>query len=171
MMRMNKDKMAALLLMLLGVGAVLEGRSHSIGTLTQMGSGYFPVALGLILLVIGGLILVTASPVEEEKPLPALIGADEQESAHLSLDHCPDPDLRGIACIIMSVISFILLGHFFGLVPATFASVFIAAIGDRTSSLREAVLLSVLMCALAIGLFHYVLHIQFPLLQWPALKV
>ena len=170
-MRMNKDKMAALLLMLLGLGAVLEGRSHSIGSLTQMGSGYFPVALGLILLGIGGLMLITASPVEEEKPLTALIGADEQETAHLSLDHCPDPDLRGIVCIIASVIGFIILGHYFGLVPATFASVFIAAIGDRTATLREAVLLGLLMCVLAIGLFHYVLHIQFPLLQFPVLKV
>ena len=170
-MRMNKDKMAALLLMLLGLGAVLEGRSHSIGSLTQMGSGYFPVALGLILLAIGGLMLITASPVEEEKPLTTLIGADAQETAQLSLDHCPAPDLRGIACIIASVLAFIFLGHGFGLVPATFASVFIAAIGDRTASLRESVSLGLLMCALAIGLFHFVLHIQFPLWHLPNLKV
>ena len=169
-MRLNKDKIAGLLLMLLGLGAIMEGRTHSIGSLTQMGSGYFPVALGLVLAVIGFLILVTAAPHTEEKPLSALIGADEKETAHLSLDHCPEPDLRGISCIVASIVGFILIGHNFGLLPATFASVFIAAIGDRTASLREAVLLALLMCALAVGLFHFVLHIQFPLFQLPVWK-
>ena len=94
----------------------------------------------------------------------------EKETAHLSLDHCPAPDLRGISCIVASIVGFILIGHNFGLLPATFASVFIAAIGDRTASLREAVLLALLMCALAVGLFHFVLHIQFPLFQLPVWK-
>jgi hypothetical protein len=169
-MRLNKDKLAGLLLMLLGLGAVLEGRAHSIGSLTQMGSGYFPVALGLILLGIGFLILVTAAPESEEKPLSALIGADDKETAHLSLDHCPPPDWRGISCIIVSIVGFIVIGHYLGLVPATFASVFVAALGDRTASLREALVLGLVMCALAIGLFHYVLHIQFPLFQFPLWK-
>ena len=165
-MGLNKDKIAGLLLILLGSGAVMEGRTHSIGTLTQMGSGYFPVALGLLLAGIGFLILVTAAPQEADKPLSALIGADDKETAHLSLDHCPKPDWRGISCIIASIVGFILIGHTMGLVPATFASVFVAAVGDRSASLREAVLLALVMCALAIGLFHYVLHIQFPLFQF-----
>lgn len=90
-MRLNKDKLAGMLLMFLGLGAVLEGRAHPIGSLTQMGSGYFPLALGLILVGIGLLILVTAAPQSEEKPLSSLIGADDKETAHLSLDHCPPP--------------------------------------------------------------------------------
>ena len=165
-MSLNKDRIAGLLLMILGIGAVMEGRTHPIGSLTQMGSGYFPVALGLVLVVIGCLILVTATQHSDDQTLSSVIGASETDTTPISLDHCPPPDVRGIGCIILSVVSFIALGHSLGLVPATFASVFIAAIGDRSASLREATLLAALMCALAIGLFHYVLHIQFPLFQF-----
>jgi hypothetical protein len=45
-----------------------------------------------------------------------------------------------------------------------------AAMGDRTSTYREAAILSLLMCALAVGLFHTVLHVQFPLIQFPFWK-
>jgi Tripartite tricarboxylate transporter TctB family len=169
-MSLNKDKIAGLVLMILGLGAVIEGRGHTIGTLTQMGSGYFPVALGLVLVGIGFLIFVTASQGGQEKPISALVKLEEKEPAPLNLDHCPAPDFRGIGCIIASIICFISIGQAFGLVLATFASVFIAAIGDRTANLREAFMLALVMCALAIGLFHYGLHIQFPLFQFSLWK-
>ena len=166
-MSLNKDKIAGLLLILLGLGAYLEGRTHSLGTLTQMGSGYFPVALGLVLVLIGCLLFVTASPDIADEPAAQPHATDPVEPPHLSLDHCPPPDWRGIGCIVGSVISFIGIGHWFGLIPATWVCVFMAAMGDRTSTYREAAILSLLMCALAVGLFHTVLHVQFPLIQFP----
>ncbi len=169
-MSLKKDRIAGLVLVLLGLGAYLEGRTHSLGTLTQMGSGYFPVALGLVLVVLGLLLFVTASTDSAENPVVQPLAADTHEPPHLSLDHCPPPDWRGIGCIIGSVISFIGIGHFFGLIPATWVCVFMAAMGDRTSTYREAAILSLLMCALAVGLFHTVLHVQFPLIQFPFWK-
>ena len=169
-MGLNKDKIAGLLLVFLGIGAYLEGRTHSLGTLTQMGSGYFPVALGLILVLIGFLLFVTATPYHRDDPATQLSDVDDKDPPHLSLDHCPPPDWRGVSCIIGSVISFIGVGHFFGLIPATCICVFMAAMGDRTSTYREAAALSLLMCALAAGLFHGILHVQFPLLQFPFWK-
>ena len=169
-MSLNKDKIAGLLLVILGIGAYLEGRSHSLGTLTQMGSGYFPVALGVVLVLIGLLLFVTSSPDGQDKPAVPPAATDLNDPPHLSLDHCPPTDWRGVSCIIGSVISFIWVGHLFGLIPATWICVFMAAMGDRTSTYREAAILSLLMCALAVGLFHTVLHVQFPLIQFPFWK-
>ena len=166
-MILNKDKIAGILLVFLGIGAYLEGRTHSLGTLTQMGSGYFPSALGLVLVLIGFLLFVTATPYHRDSPAIKLSDVDDNDPPYLSLDHCPPPDWRGVGCILGSVISFIGVGHFYGLIPSTFICVFIAAMGDRTSTYREAAVLSLLMCALAAGLFHGILHVQFPLIQFP----
>ncbi|MEJ0045599.1 MAG: hypothetical protein WDN04_05275 [Rhodospirillales bacterium] len=41
------------------------------------------------------------------------------------------PEWRGWICIVASVLAFVVLGKYGGLLPATFAIVFIAALGDR----------------------------------------
>jgi len=49
----NRDFYAGALMMLIGLGACLEGLTYKLGTLTHMGPGFFPVALGVILVVLG----------------------------------------------------------------------------------------------------------------------
>ena len=53
-----------------------------------------------------------------------------------------------------------------GLVPATFALVFISALGDRTHTLRSALLLSVFVTAIGIVIFSWGLELQFPMFSW-----
>ena len=48
-------------MLLLGLGAILQGRNYSIGTLSRMGPGFFPVALGVILALAGVAIAISAS--------------------------------------------------------------------------------------------------------------
>ncbi|MCJ9713295.1 tripartite tricarboxylate transporter TctB family protein, partial [Bordetella hinzii] len=50
--------------------------------------------------------------------------------------------------------------------PATFAIVFISALGDRTNTLKQALLLSVSMCVIAVVVFWWALQLQLPLFRW-----
>jgi len=143
----TKDRLGALLLLLLGFGVITEGRSYSVGNLTRMGPGYFPVALGIVLMAIGAVLLVTSW---KEKG-----------------DEAPEiPDLRGTVLILLGVVAFVVLGSHGGLVPATFASVFIASMGDRQNTVRDAALLGAGMTVTSAVLFHWALQMQFPLFAW-----
>lgn len=62
--------------------------------------------------------------------------------------------------------AFILIGKFGGLVPATFALVFISAMGDRQHTVRSAALLAVGVTLLGVAVFSWALQLQFPLFRW-----
>jgi hypothetical protein len=73
------------------------------------------------------------------------------------------PDIRGAACIVCGVLAFLILGAYAGLVPATVGCVFVAALGDRSMSVRGAIVLSVGITVFTVALFVYGLNVQFPL--------
>ena len=76
------------------------------------------------------------------------------------------PDIRGGICIILGILAFLLFGEYGGLLPATFAIVFISALGDRDNTLTEALLLSLAMSFIAVVVFWWALKLQLPLFQW-----
>ena len=76
------------------------------------------------------------------------------------------PDWRGWACILGGVIAFVVLGAYGGLMPATFASVFIAAMGDRQNTVKGAAILSAVLTVFCLVVFHFGLSLQLPLFQW-----
>jgi hypothetical protein len=49
----SKDTLAGGLMLLVGLGAALQGMSYSMGTLAAPGPGLFPAALGVLLMPIG----------------------------------------------------------------------------------------------------------------------
>ena len=147
----NQDYYGGALVMLVGLATFFGGMHYQIGTLQRMGPGFFPTAIGVILTAIGLLIAVSARP-----------GTSSAEN-HVRVRA---PDLRGALCILGGLGAFILLGDHFGLVPATFAAVFIAAVGDRQNTLKDAALLAIGMVVLAVVLFHWALQLQIELFQW-----
>ena len=134
----------------LGLGVILQGSNYTMGTLSRMGPGFFPVALGVLLVFLGLLVLVASGFSED----------DEDE------DHIGPPEWRGWLCIIGGVIAFIILGKYGGLVPATFALVFISSLGDRTHTLLTALALSVFVTIIGIIIFSWALELQFPMFRW-----
>ena len=138
------------LMMLIGLGAIVQGSSYKIGSLTAMGSGFFPVALGAILVLLGTWIAATAHRVPHEA------ATGEKESL----------EWRGWFCILGSVVAFVVLGKYGGLLPATFAVVFISALGDRDNSWLNALLLAVAMSIVCVVVFWWALQLQFPLFTW-----
>ncbi|WP_422087126.1 tripartite tricarboxylate transporter TctB family protein [Variovorax sp.] len=153
--RFKKDYYGGALLIVIGLAAVYAGIGYRVGELAHMGPGFFPVALGALLALTGLLIAVSA---RGEKP------ASEEAVSH---GHPVGmPDIRGGVCIILGILAFLLFGEYGGLLPATFAIVFISALGDRDNTLTEAVLLSLAMSFIAVVVFWWALKLQLPLFQW-----
>jgi hypothetical protein len=147
----KRDFYAGGLMTLLGAAVTLDSLTYTLGTLTHMGPGMFPLMLGVTLTFVGVLILGTAvvTPLgDDERILPA------------------KPEWFAWACILAGPVAFIILGEFFGLVPATFACVFIPALGDRTATLKGSAILAAGVTVFGVGLFSYILKIPFPLLKW-----
>jgi hypothetical protein len=146
--RMNKDRVSGALLVLLGAGIVLQAFSYRMGSLTRMGAGFIPAVLGTLLLLAGIAIAATAEPAD--------FGTSESAPTQW----------RGWICILAAVLAFVVVGSHGGLVPATFVTVFIASLGDRQNSLRDAALLALGVTLAGILIFSIGLQMQFPLFTW-----
>jgi putative tricarboxylic transport membrane protein len=149
-LRLKRDYYAGALMILLGLVAAHDGAGHDIGNLHQMGPGYFPIALGVLLVILGILIAGTASS-----------GAPTDEEAAL-----PHGEWRGWFCIVAGPALFIALGRQTGMLPATFACVFVSALGDRETTLKGAAILAAGVTAFGVMVFHYLLKLPMPILTW-----
>jgi len=150
----KRDFYAGGLVILLGLVMALKGPTYRLGTLMHMGPGFLPTALGVILIFLGILIAGTAlgvPPGEDENILP------------------PHPEWLGWACILAGPLCFMLFGSFFGLIPGTFACVFVSALGDRKATLKSAAILAAVVTVFGVGLFSYLLQIPMQLLTWRGL--
>jgi hypothetical protein len=147
----NRDYYGGGLMLLFGLGAIYEGMSYRIGSLVRMGPGFFPVALGVILALIG---------------VAIMLGARADASAVAEKEENLRPEWRGWICISLGIMAFVLIGQYGGLVPATFAVVFISALGDRQNTIKSALILSLVMCVVCVAVFWYALQVQFPLFRW-----
>ncbi|OWT73379.1 MULTISPECIES: tripartite tricarboxylate transporter TctB family protein [unclassified Achromobacter] len=140
-------------MILTGLGAIYGAISYNIGTLNHMGPGFFPAAVGSLLVLTGILIALGA---RSDKPKEQVPGGH----AHGM------PDVRGGVCILLSIVAFIVIGEYGGLLPATFAITFISALGDRKNTLFQSILLSLAMVVIAIVVFWWALQLQLPLFRW-----
>jgi hypothetical protein len=147
----KQDVLGGLLLLLIGAGTVWEARGLSIGHLTEMGAGYFPIVLGCILAFLGVVLLAGG--------LMSRTGSEDGAKFI-------KPDWRGCSAIVGGLLAFLIAGWRFGLAPATFSCVLIAAMGDRDTTLKGALMLATAMTVFTVGLFAYGLQIQFPVWRW-----
>ena len=144
----NKDRVSGIVLLVLGLAIVAQGLEYRMGALTRMGAGFVPVVLGTLLALVGVAIWVTAEPGDfgTAKSMPT--------------------EWRGWLCVLGGVLAFVVFGAYGGLVPATFLSVFIAALGDRGNSVRAAALLAAGITVAGVLIFVYGLSMTFPLFTW-----
>jgi hypothetical protein len=157
MNKLTKDHVGGGLLLVVGIAVVVAGVGYGVGTLRSMGSGFFPVVLGVLLALIGTALLFSAGRVPG-----GAAGTPPAETAHLA---GPVVQWRGWLCILGAALAFVVLGEHGGLVPASFASVFIAAMGDRGNGVRAAATLAALLTAAGAVVFHYGLQLM-PLFTW-----
>jgi Tripartite tricarboxylate transporter TctB family len=145
----KRDLFGGVIIAAFGAVGIFEGYRLGAGTLSKMGPGYVPMSLGFILAALG---LVMAAN-----------QGDPHQASEIVFDR---PEWRGWLCIIAGVGSFIVLGQYAGLVPSAFFSVFISALGDRTATVKGAIILSACTTLFGVVLFHYLLSISIPLFWW-----
>jgi putative Ca2+/H+ antiporter (TMEM165/GDT1 family) len=139
-------------MILIGLGIALKGATYRLGTLMHMGPGFFPTSLGVLLVLIGIAIAAVALS-------PSAVGEDQA----ILPEH---PQWWGWFCILMSPVLFIVFGRYFGMIPGTFACVFIAALGDRNATWLSTIVLSTVVTVFGVSLFSYFLQVPMPILTW-----
>lgn len=150
----SKDYLGAVLMISMGSAVAFAGFGYRIGTLTAMGAGYFPTVLGILMVLVGLLIGLTAAPALETGRVVA--------HGHGSSAFEP----RAWGFILAGIAAFVLLGTYGGFVVASFACVFISALGDRQNSVRDAFALACLIVAAGYLIFHWGLGLQFEAFRW-----
>ncbi len=146
----KRDYYAGALVALIGAYAVLRGLSYSVGSLTHMGPGFFPVMIGIALVLVGIAIGVSAA-----------FDRSARSAAQSPMEW------RGLLCILAGPSLFIVVGRALGFAPGIFACVFVSALGDRTATLRSSLILASIVTTFGVLLFSYLLNIPFPVLRWP----
>jgi putative tricarboxylic transport membrane protein len=150
----KRDFYAGGLMLLLGLGITLKGSTYRGGTLMHMGPGFLPTALGIILVLLG--IAIAAASLSP--------GADEHGSDQSLLPE--HPQWWAWFCILMSPVGFIFFGRYFGMLPGTFACVFIAALGDKTATWKGTIILASVVTVFGVALFSYFLQVPMPILTF-----
>jgi hypothetical protein len=147
-LRNNKDFLAGLLFLFIGVAAILVARDYPFGTAMRMGSGYFPTVLGGILALFGAWIMARG----------ARSGAASGTKVQVTWGWKP------LACIVAAMLLYGFLMPRLGLVPALVPMFFVAALGGREFRFGEVLALTALMTAFAAGVFLYALKLPYPLI-------
>lgn len=132
-------------LILLAMVALTETRGLTTGTAADMGPGYVPRALAIIIMAFG-LIIAGRGFFAERRPLPAI-------------------KLRPILSVLVSLAVFALLLPRGGLALATLATMACSTFATADYKWRESVVFAVIITAFTVLLFVYGLGL--PLSVWP----
>lgn len=146
---LNKDTFAALFVLLFGLGTIWGSGHYETGSLARMGPGYFPKLLGFFLVILSLILFFSPNKSTEDLGISGWIHK-----------------LRPWFFILMGLISFVVLGLYFGFIPATFALIFLAGFADKNNSFKTMLVLACLVTLVAVLVFHYGIGLQFPLLIW-----
>jgi hypothetical protein len=143
---LDKDFWSGTGLVVFGLAYAAFGARYTIGSLSRMGPGFFPVSLGVIMALAGVAI--------------AIKGWIDSPTA--SVEH-RRPEWRAWFLISVSIVAFVAVAERFGLVPAAFAIVFISAFADRDNRWPQVLILSAAITVIAVVVFWWALQIQLPL--------
>lgn len=125
-----------------GVGFLLMAREHRLGTASEMGPGYFPTLLSVVLIGVGCILLVRSFFMRENTPILY--------------------KLRPIILITLSLSMFALTVNRLGVPAATFIASMIAAYGGDQFRWKSAIIMSALLSAFCWLVFIKALGLPFP---------
>ena len=146
---MRKEVLASLLYIVLGATFAVASLYHPIGIPSRMGRGFFPLCVGSILAMLGVLMLIKS-----------LVAPDRSETPF-------SVDLRPLAAILASIVTFAVLLPLAGLYTTTVVTVLVASRAEKGFRLLPAVILGF---ALAVGAhLCFVVGIGVMLPLWPSI--
>ena len=153
----QKDFYSGLLYTVVGAAFAYGATSYNIGTGARMGPGYFPLLLGSILAIIGGVILLKALVVETPtgdrigswawKPLSFIIAGNL---------------LFGVLLGGLPSIKFPAMG----LIVAIYGTTLVVSMAGDKFKLKEVLILATVLSVLSYLAFIVLLKLQFPV--WPS---
>ena len=144
----QKDLAAGLIYIAAGAAFGIGAFNYNIGEAARMGPGWFPMAVGFLLVLVG--LLTVTSAVRK--------GA--------SADPLKRPDLRSMAWILGAVTLFGLLLQPAGLVLSLLVLVVVSSMGSHEFKWGPTLLNAVVLTVFSIGVFVKGIDLQFGL--WPA---
>jgi len=152
----QKDFFSGLMFTTVGAAFAVGATTYTVGNGARMGPGYFPLLLGIILAILGAVVMFKALVVETE-------GGDKIGAFAW----------KPLFFIIASNLLFgILLGGLpsiglpaMGLIAAIFGLTIVASLAGETFSLKEVLILSVILSVGSYLAFIMLLKLQFPV--WP----
>lgn len=153
----QKDFVSGLMFTTVGGAFAWGATNYTVGDAARMGPGYFPLMLGILLVLLG--VLVTANAFKGNQPGGDRIGAIAW---------------RPLCFVIAANVAFgaLLVGlpsigfPAMGLIVATYALVIIASMAQKGFRLKATLILATLLAAGSYGAFVKLLNLQFPV--WPA---
>ena len=127
-----EDFIAGLVTGAIGIFIIGEANGYQIGSLRDMGPGYFPMLLGSLMVLLAVAMIVTAQPAKLEVSLQG-------------------GQLRGILFLAAAFIAFALTIERAGMLISVALAVFLSSLANRRTTLLASALLAVLsalVCAL-----------------------
>ncbi len=144
--RERKDFNAGIMYIIMGGFFAIYAGNYPMGSAVRMGPAYFPTVLGWILVVLGLIVFI--------------------RSFYLAGEPLHKTNWRPLVFILGSVFAFAFLLGTAGLVVASFALMFICALGGWDFRWKEQLINAVLMTATNVGVFYYALGLPFKLFPW-----
>lgn len=133
----------------IGGFAAWEASAYPLGTLNRMGPGYFPVALGGLLMALGGALGLSGLRWGKTAPAPL-----------------EPPNLRSLIFVLTGIAAFAALVRTAGLVPATVALVVLSSLSERRIRPLQVALLAIAVSLLCVLLFRVLIGLPLPAFRW-----
>lgn len=137
----NRDLIGGSLVLIVGLFFFIGAFEYPMGTLRHMGSGLFPLGLGVILTVLGAVVATTAFRTDET--LPSI-------------------SWRALIFVSAGIAAFGIGLEVFGLLPAVAAAIFAGALGDPEVTPKDIAIMVVLYVAMAYAIFILSLGLPLP---------
>lgn len=138
---LTKEFLSGALFVFIGLGTIVIAQNYHLGSASDMGPAYFPIILGAITTFIGGVMLIRS-----------VVAPDNSEPV-------PSWEVRPLIFVLAGILLFSALIDTYGVIAAVIAVVLVSRIGASEGTMPELVLITVVMVALALGIFVYGLNI------------
>ncbi len=143
--RALKDILAGAIFIAFGLAFAIGALGYELGEPLNMGPGYVPLALGVALVGLGGLIVVKGFIAGEGEPIG-------------------DVDWRAVVLITASLLFFGITVRGLGVVVSLFIATLMAALARSATSVREALVIAAGLTVLSILIFIVALQLRLPVI-------
>ena len=143
--RALRDILAGAIFIAFGLAFAIASLGYEIGSPVEMGPGYVPLALGLLLVGLGGLIVIKGFIAGEGEPIGPV-------------------DWRAVILITGSLLFFGITVRGLGVVGALFGATLLASLARSATSWREALVIAAALTVVSVLVFIVALQLRLPLI-------